>query len=189
MTPAHNLPDRLDRDRCLLVVIDIQERFRDVIHRLDMVLAGTDRLVRFWQALGLPVIVTEHYPRGLGHTVPEVKDAVTPWAPLEKIHFSCAGDEGFMAAVRTAGRDQVVLCGIETHVCVYQTAFDLLRDGRQVAVATDAVSSCLPEDREAGLGRMRDLGVQLMSTQMIMFEILGRAGTADFKAVAPILKS
>lgn len=189
MPAPSNLPDRLDRERCLLVVIDIQERFRDVIDGLDGVLAGTDRLVRFSQALEIPVVVTEHYPRGLGHTVPEVKEAVTPWAPLEKIHFSCAGDEGFMAAIRAAGRDQVILCGIETHVCVYQTAFDLLRDGRQVTVATDAVSSCVPADREAGLGRMRDLGVQLMSTQMIMFEILGKAGTAEFKAVAPILKS
>ena len=189
MSTPRPLPDRLDPERCVLVVVDIQERFRDLIDGVDGVLRNTDRLVRYCQALEIPVLVTEHYPRGLGVTVPEVRDLLRPFEPLEKIHFSCAGDDGFRKALAARGRDQVLLCGIETHVCIYQTAFDLLRDGRQVAVAADAVSSCTPTDRTLGLARMRDLGVQVMSTQMIMFEILRKAGTPEFKAVAALLRN
>jgi nicotinamidase-related amidase len=109
-------------------------------------------------------------------------------APIEKTTFSCGGDEGFRKAVAALKREQWVIFGIETHVCVYQTALDLLRDGRQVALAADAVSSRRPRDREAGVERMRELGVQVMSTEMVLFEILRQAGTPDFRAVAPILK-
>lgn len=189
MSERKPLPDRLQRDRCLLVVVDIQERFRELIQGLDAVVGATERLVRYCQQLEIPVLVTEQYPRGLGVTVPELRVLFRDFSPLEKLHFSCALDDGFRRALAASGRDQVLLCGIETHVCVYQTAFDLLRDGRQVAVATDAVSSCLAADRTAGLDRMRELGVQLMSSQMIMFEILAKAGTPDFKAVAPQLRT
>lgn len=189
MSDSKTLPDRLDRTRCLLVVVDIQERFRGLIHGLDGVLAATDRLVRGCQALQIPVLVTEHYPRGLGVTLPELRELFRPFSPLEKIHFSCAGDEGFAKAVAASGRDQILLCGIEAHVCIYQTAFDLLREGKQVAVASDAVSSCTAADRSVGLARMGALGAQLMGSQMILFEILARAGTPEFKAVAPLLKN
>lgn len=189
MTDRPALPDRLDRDRCVLVVIDIQERFRDLIHDVETVLESTDRLVRFGQQLDIPVLVTEHYPRGLGVTVPELRELFRPFKPLEKIHFSCAQDAGFGEALVASGRDQVILTGIESHVCVYQTAFDLLRRDLQVAVAEDAVSSCSNRNRQLGLDRMRELGVQIMGSQMIMFEILRQAGTPDFKTVAPLLKN
>ena len=189
MSDSKTLPDRLDRTRCLLVVVDIQERFRGLIHGLDGVLAATDRLVRGCQALQIPVLVTEHYPRGLGVTLPELRELFRPFSPLEKIHFSCAGDSAFAQEVAASGRDQILLCGIEAHVCIYQTAFDLLREGKQVAVACDAVSSCTAADRSVGLARMGTLGAQLMGSQMMLFEILGRAGTPDFKAVAPLLRN
>lgn len=186
---ARTVPDRLDRKRCCLVVIDLQERFRELIVGMDGVLAATERLVRFCQHLEIPVIVTEHYPRGLGVTVPELRELFRPFAAVEKLHFSCCGDGGFRTALAATRRDQVVLCGIESHVCVYQTAADLLRDGKQVAVVGDAVSSCSREDRELGLRRMAELGVQSMGAQMIMFEILHRAGTDDFKSLAPLLRN
>jgi nicotinamidase-related amidase len=186
---APHVPDRLDRKRCCLVVVDLQERFRDLIVGIDGVLAATSRLIRFCQQLEIPILVTEHYPRGLGVTVPELRELFRSFAALEKIHFSCWGDRGFRDALGAAGRDQVVLCGIESHVCVYQTAADLLRTGRQVAVATDAVSSCGRTDRELGLRRMAEMGVQSMGAQMIMFEILHRAGTDDFKTLAPLLRN
>ncbi len=189
MSDHKPLPDRLDRQRCLLVVVDIQERFRGLIHGLDGVLAATERMIGACQQLGIPVLVTEHYPRGLGVTLPEIREHFRQFAPIEKIHFSCAGDDGFAKAVAASGRDQILLCGIEAHVCIYQTAFDLLRQGRQVAVAVDAVSSCSPADRSLGLARMGELGVQLMGSQMILFELLVRAGTPEFKAVAPLLKN
>ncbi len=188
MADTTTVPDRLDRKRCCLVVVDLQERFRDLIVGMDRVLDATDKLVRFSQHLDIPILVTEHYPRGLGVTVPELRNLFHPFTALEKLHFSCAEDKGFMTALRDTGRDQIVLCGIESHVCVYQTACDLLRIGKQVALATDAVSSCSAANRDLGFRRMAELGVQSMGAQMIMFEILHRAGTDDFKAVAPLLK-
>ncbi len=188
MTAAHPLPDRLQPERCVLVVVDVQDRFRDFIHRMDEVVANSTRLIRFFMTLDLPIIVTEHYPRGLGHTVPEIAALWDEFRPLEKIHFSCAGDDGFNAALGGTGRDQVVLCGIETHVCIYQTAADLRRAGRQVVVAADAVSSGAKRNRKLGLRAMAALGVQELGTQMVMFEILHRAGTDRFKSVADLLK-
>jgi nicotinamidase-related amidase len=184
-----DLPDRLDRRRTVLVVIDIQEKFRDVIHGIDRVLAGTERMIRFCRHLDIPVVVTEHYPRGLGVTVSEVRSLCQPFEPIEKIAFSCAGNATFNRTIHDLGRDQVILCGIETHVCIYQTAFDMLRQGKQVTVAVDAVSSCSAADREIGLRRMAELGVQQMGVQMMMFELLGEAGTPEFKAVAGLLKN
>ena len=182
------IPDRLDRQRCCLVVIDLQERFREIIVGMDDVLDATGRLIRFCQQLEIPILVTEHYPRGLGVTVPEVRELFHPFAAQEKVHFSCCGDKDFRESLSGTGRDQILLCGIEAHVCIYQTAADLLRDGKQVAVAADALSSCTAENRRLGLRRMSELGVQTMGAQMIMFEILHRAGTTDFKTVAPLLK-
>ena len=183
------LPPRLEKHHVALLVIDMQERFRDLIDGMPGVAAQCSRLVRFCARLEIPVVVTEQYPVALGRTLPELAGVLPKGtAPIEKTTFSCGGDEGFRKAVAGLRREQWVLCGIETHVCVYQTALDLLRDGRQVALAADAVSSRRPRDREMALGRMRDLGVQMMSTEMVLFEILRQAGTPDFRAVAAILK-
>ncbi|PID78733.1 hydrolase, partial [bacterium DOLZORAL124_64_63] len=160
MSKHPSVPDRLTPERACLVVIDIQERFRDLIHNVDQVLAGSSRLIRFCQQMEIPILVTEHYSRALGVTVPELRKLFKPLRPIEKIHFSCMGDEGFRKALKDTGRDQIILCGIETHVCVYQTAADLLRADRQVAVAVDAVSSCSAANRQAGLHRLSEMGVQ-----------------------------
>ena len=188
MTSPSDLPDRLDRDRCLLVVVDLQERFRDLIHGMDGVLEQTGRLIRFCRELEIPIIVTEHYPRGLGHTIDSVKELCEPWQPIEKINFSCCGCPEFNTTLAGSGRDQIILCGIETHVCIYQTACDLLRQGKQVALATDASSSCSKANRKLGGKHLARLGVQNLGAQMIMFEILEKAGTPEFKAVADLLR-
>jgi nicotinamidase-related amidase len=188
MTSLNKMPDRLTPARTVLVVVDIQERFRDIIQNMKQVLSGTSRLIRFCQQMEIPVLVTEHYPRGLGVTVTEIRDLFKPLKPLEKIHFSCMGDSGFRKALADTRRDQIILCGIETHVCIYQTAADLLRDGKQVAVAIDAVSSCSVPNRQIGLNLMSELGVQGMGVQMIMFELLHQAGTRDFKNVSSLIK-
>ncbi len=182
-----HLPDKLDRERVVLVVIDMQEKFRNLIHGMPEVIQGCSRLIRFWDRLGLPILVTEHYPAGLGSTLPELREILRDVSPLEKITFSCHGDEAFRDRLRSS-RDQVVLCGIETHVCVYQTAYDLLRDHKQVALACDATSSRRQTDREIGLSRLAGLGCQNMSVEMMMFEILKVAKTDDFKLVADILR-
>ncbi len=183
-----SVPDRLEKDRVCLVVIDMQERFRTLIQGMPDVERGCNRLIRFFDKLALPILVTEHYPRRLGETMGELREALPGFQPLEKITFSCDADAGFAAALAGTGRDQVVLCGIETHVCVYQTARDLLARGVQVAVAADAASSQTARDRDVALQRMRDLGAQIMTVEMILFEILREARTPDFKLVADILR-
>ncbi|MEN8006888.1 MAG: hydrolase [Candidatus Krumholzibacteriota bacterium] len=183
-----DLPARFDADRTALVVVDIQEKFRDLIHGMDQVVAASSRLIRFCQLLDIPILVTEHYPRGLGVTLADIRRLFKPFNCVEKTDFSCCGNNDFNEAVGNLKRDQIILCGIETHVCIYQTAFDLLHQNKQVAVAVDAVSSCSPADREIGLKRMSELGVQSMGVQMLMFEILKKAGTEQFKKAAPLLK-
>jgi nicotinamidase-related amidase len=185
---ATKSPSPLTKQRTALVVIDMQDRFRGIIQDGEQVIAACSRLVRFCLTLEIPVVVTEHYPRGLGTTMAELQQLFPSWAPLEKITFSCCGDDGFTAAIGGLRRDQIVLCGIESHVCVYQTARDLLSQGHQVATANDAISARSATDREIGLRRMAELGAQTMSAEMIMFEVLQRAKTQDFKAVADILR-
>ena len=188
MIPFHAVPDRLEKHRTALVVIDIQERFRNLIHDQPRLLKSCDRLIRAFNELDLPLLATEHYSRGLGVTMPEIRSVLGDARPLEKIHFSCDGDPGFRKALDGLNRDQIVLCGIETHVCVYQTARDLMDRGKQVTIAADAVSSRHAADRRIGIEHMRRIGVQVMNVEMILFEILREAKTADFKAIAPILK-
>jgi nicotinamidase-related amidase len=182
------VPDRLEKDRVCLVVIDLQERFRTLVVSMNDVQRGCSRLARFFVKLDLPILVTEHYSQKLGETMGELREVIPGFQPLEKITFSCADDAGFAAALAATGRDQVVLCGIETHVCVYQTARDLCARGVQVVVAADAVSSQSARDREIALQQMREIGVQILSVEMILFEILREARTPDFKQVADILR-
>lgn len=179
---------RLDRKKCVLVVVDVQERFRHLIHAMDEVVRNCSRLIRFCDRLDIPVVATEQNPARLGATLPELRALLRAAEPFEKMTFSCAGERRFAARLQSLDRSQVVLCGIETHVCVYQTALDLLAQDRRVAVAADAVSSRLPANRELGLARLRDLGADVMSTEMIMFEILREAGTDDFRSVSEVLR-
>jgi len=173
----------LDRDRTVLVVVDVQEAFRTVVDGFAAVADRTAVLIQGARALGVPVVVTEQYPRGLGETVPEVAAHLAGVPRLEKTVFSAAGAEGF----DLAGRDQALVCGIETHVCVSQTVHELLHDGVEVHVATDAVASRSPEDRRVGLDKMERSGAVLSSTEMALFELLGRAGTDEFKTIQRLI--
>lgn len=181
-------PQRLDKTDTALVVIDIQTLFEPLIHEMGLMVSNSSRLIRFTDRLGLPVLLTEHYSRKLGPTLPVLSELVPRVEPIEKISFSCAGDHIFMSRLKATHRGQVVLCGIESHVCVYQTARDLLEEGYQVVVAADAVSSRQASNRNLGLAYMRDIGVQVMTTEMIFFELLRIARTDDFGAVSDILK-
>jgi nicotinamidase-related amidase len=183
-----DLPDKLQKDRSILILVDMQEKFRSLIVDMDRVVTACSRLIRFCVHLDIPILTTEHYPQGLGTTIPELQNLIPSFAAIEKITFSCGGDDRFRKTLATTRRDQMILCGIETHVCVYQTAFDLLKENHQVVAAVDAISSRRTYDREAGLARLGRLGADLMSAEMIMFEILKRAKTEEFKLVKDILK-
>jgi nicotinamidase-related amidase len=172
--------EKLDRERAALVVVDVQEAFRKAVPTFGEVAEAVGTLVQGAAALGVPVIVTEQYPRGLGVTVAEVAEHLPAGTePIEKLRFSAAEAEGF----DLAGRDQAIICGVETHVCVNQTALDLLGRGVEVQVVSDAVGSRTAENRELGLRRAERAGAGLTSVEMALFELLGGADADEFKTV------
>jgi nicotinamidase-related amidase len=174
----------LDRDRAALVVVDVQEAFRPAVPDFGRVAAGAAALVRGARILGLPVVVTEQYPRGLGSTVPELAEHLEGIEPIAKVRFSAAAADGF----DLGGRDQALVCGIESHVCVSQTAHDLLDRGVEVHVARDAVGSRTDENRELGLHKMEGSGAVVTSVETALFELLGAAGSDEFKQVQGLVK-
>jgi nicotinamidase-related amidase len=169
----------LDRQRAALVVIDIQEGFRKAIAGFDAVVRNAAILVQGARVLGVPVVVTEQYPRGLGDTVAELARHLAGVQRLEKVVFSAAEADGFDLQRRT----QALVCGIEAHVCVSQTVMGLLERGIEVHVASDAVSSRQPENRALALDRLERAGAVRSSTETALFELLRRAGTDEFKAI------
>jgi len=175
---------KLQPDRTALVVVDVQEGFRKAIPDFDAVAKSAATLVQGAEAMGIPIVVTEQYPKGLGETAPEVAEHLPEGTePLEKVVFSAADAEGF----DLAGRDQVLVCGIETHVCVNQTVLDLLDVGTEVQVAEDAVGSRTEENKRIGLHKMERAGAVLTSVETALFELLGRAGTDEFKTVQKLI--
>jgi nicotinamidase-related amidase len=178
---------KLDRGRAALAVIDVQEGFRPAVLDFDQVAGNVAVLVEGARILGLPVIVTEQYPKGLGATVPEVARHLEGIEPIEKVCFSAFDADEFPVALGD-DHDQVVLCGIEAHVCVNQTAEDLLATGREVHVVRDAVSSRTAENRELGLHKMERSGAVVTSVETALFELLRAAGTPEFKQVQELVK-
>ena len=178
---------KLDRSRAALVVVDVQEAFRPAVLDFERVAGNVAKLVRGARILGLPTLVTEQYPKGLGRTVPEVTEHLDV-TPIEKVCFSAVDAEGFTTALHEARRDQVLLCGIEAHVCVNQTAEDLILDGIEVHVAQDAVTSRTAENKALGLHKMERSGAVATSVETALFELLGRAGTPEFKEVQALVK-
>ena len=177
--------EKLDRERAALVVVDVQEAFRKAVPGFEDVAGATASLVRGFAEMGLPIVVTQQYPRGLGETVPEVAEHLPEGvAPIDKVRFSAAEAEGF----DLGGRDQAVICGVESHVCVNQTVLDLLGRDVQVQVATDAVASRTEANRDLGLRRAEDAGATMTSVEMALFELLGGADAAEFKAVQGLIK-
>jgi nicotinamidase-related amidase len=179
---------KLDRSRAVLAVIDVQEAFRPAVLDFEQVARNTAVLVQGARRMGVPVLVTEQYPQGLGKTVPEVAEHLEGITPLEKVCFSAVDATGFRSALGGIERDQVLLCGIESHVCVNQTAEDLLAGGLEVHVATDAVSSRTEHNRDLGIHKMEQAGAHLTSVETALFELLRAAGTPEFKDVQKLVR-
>jgi nicotinamidase-related amidase len=172
----------LHRDRTALVVVDVQEAFRKAVPAFDAVADRARVLLEGARILGVPAVVTEQYPRGLGHTVEEV--GVRDEPVLEKTVFAAGGAEGF----DLGGRDQAVVCGIEAHVCVHQTVEDLLAKGVEVHVVADAIASRDDANKAVALQRAERAGAVPTTTEMALLELCGRAGTDEFKAVQRLIK-
>ncbi|HYK03613.1 MAG TPA: isochorismatase family protein [Thermoanaerobaculia bacterium] len=182
---------RLDRGNTVLVVIDLQEKLMPVIDRTKDVVRNVDRLVRGCHVMRVPAILTEQYVRGLGATVETVRKAfeeTTGYRPIEKTCFSAHGCEAFAAQLAALERKQVLVAGVEAHVCVYQTVRDLQAAGMQVTIVADAVSSRTPENKEIALRRLVSDGVKLSSTEMALFELAVVAGTDEFRAISKLVK-
>jgi Amidases related to nicotinamidase len=182
---------RLDRNKAVLVVIDVQEKLVRVIHEHDEVEKNIERLIRGSRVLGVPVLVTEQYRKGLGATTELLARAFEEtggFDPIEKMCFSSWGCAAFAEKLKASGRREVILCGIEAHVCVYQTALDLLRGGFEVTLVADAVSSRTPRNRRIAIERMMLEGAKLSTTEMALFEMTVESGTEEFKSISKIVK-
>jgi len=170
-----------------LIVIDVQERLLPKIVEKDKIVENIVKLIGFSKICGIPIILTEQYPKGLGKTVKEIKDEILDVDPIEKTSFSCFGVQEFRDLLSRMRISTLILTGIEAHVCVAQTALDAFDDYR-ICVISDAVSSRAPENVQIGLQRMRDGGATISSTEMVMYEILRDAKTEEFRESRPLLK-
>lgn len=173
---------KLDATRSILLVVDLQERLLPAIEHGESVIENSAWLIGVARQLQVPVLLTEQYPQGLGGTAPAIAHLIRPEERLEKIHFSAVA-EGNLLTHLSAQRKQWVVCGTESHVCVQQTVLDLLAAGRDVAVVDEAVGSRKVQDKALALARMRQHGAQIVSREMVAFEWLHQANTADFRAV------
>jgi len=187
-------PNVLGAGSTALLVIDVQEKFRAAMAGFGPMAAACARLVRAARLLDVPVFITEQYPKGLGPTAPEVLEALAGAGSHgeagipEKTRFSCLGCAGLAERIRSTGARAALLCGIETHVCVSQTAHDLLAEKYAVHIATDAVESRRPSDREAGLRKMERSGAVLTTSEMAVFEMMGDARHPRFREVQALFK-
>jgi len=176
-------------DQCALVVIDIQEKLLPPIFEKEHLVRNSQLLIRLANILSLPVIATTQYSKGLGQIVHEIASLMPQVQPLDKLEFGCFGNGEFCARIaRLKGRNTLLLCGMEAHICVLQTALGALNQGHIVHVAADAVSSRTKLNWKLGLKRMRDAGVVMSSTEMMIYELLGRSGSPEFKEMLKYLK-
>lgn len=181
---------RLDPGRCALLVVDIQENLMRVIDNQEGVTRNTVLLEKAANVLGVPVVATTQYVDRIGPLLPEVSAELDGVVPLDKMEFDCFANPAIIDTVRELGSsvDTLVVCGVETHICIYQTVMGGLVAGYRVWVPADAVSSRVALNRETGLERIRQVGGVVANTEMIIYEWLHRAGTPQFKALLPFLK-
>jgi nicotinamidase-related amidase len=170
-------------EQSTLLVVDVQDRLLPHIHGWQLLLDNVIWLVRVAGRVGVPVMATEQYPKGLGHTNPDLAKLFSPGVVAEKLYFSCVGAQ-CLPQLPGSDRQQIVVCGIESHVCVLQTVLDLRAQGKDVFVVADAVGSRDPENKALALERMRGHGVEIVTREMAAFEWLRQAGTPLFRDVS-----
>jgi nicotinamidase-related amidase len=180
----------LDPDRCVLLVVDIQERLLPPIFQKEQLIKNSQLLLRLASLLKIPAIASTQYAKGLGSTVPEIAALLPETEPIDKQMFSCFGSDAFCSRMKRlpGNRNSVLLCGMESHICVTQTALAALREGYIVHVASDAVSSRTEWNWKIGLERMRAAGAVISSTEMMIYELLRSSGAPAFKELLPYLR-
>ncbi len=179
---------RIINEEIVGLIIDIQERLLPHIDENKKLIANVSILLEGLKVLEIPVLITEQYRKGLGPTVAEVEEKLLYFNPLEKMTFSCCDDNGFIAELEKVERKNVIICGIESHVCVLQTTIDLLAKGYQPVVVADCISSRKQQDKEVAIERMRQEGAVITTYESILFELARVSGTEKFKAISKLVK-
>jgi nicotinamidase-related amidase len=179
---------RLKKEDAILVMIDFQERLMPAMEDQDDLEESVCKLVNGIRTLDVPVLVTQQYTKGLGQTVPDIAEALGEFSPIEKADFSATGELNFLEALNETGKTSVILCGIETHVCVAQTALTLLELGYDVFLVLDAVSSRSKTDKKTAINRMVQAGAKPVTVEAVLFELLVTAKAAEFKEISRIVK-
>ncbi len=178
----------LDAGKCCLVLIDVQEKLLRVMQNPDGVVKHCGILIQIAKALDIPILWCQQYPKALGLTVAPVAELLSSYSPMDKLSFSCCGAPDFVKRLEKLDVEAAVLCGIESHVCVFQTAMDILRRGLKVHVIADAVSSRTEENKQIGLARMAAGGAVISSVEMFLFELLRTAEHPKFKELAALIR-
>ena len=178
----------IQKDAAALLVIDLQDNLLKKISVSEAIVAQTVKLIAFAHELDIPIVWTEQYPKGLGPTTESVAAALPDLSPLEKTSFGCFAAAGFAEALKETGRNQLLVAGIETHICVMQTVLPALEAGYEVYVVRDAVGSRQKSEWLAGLDRMARAGAELVTVEMAIFESVRQAGTPEFKKILPLVK-
>ncbi|TVR96837.1 MAG: hydrolase [Rhodospirillales bacterium] len=179
---------RIQAGQSYLLVVDIQERLAPAVAEPEQVIANTARLLQAAHRLDIPVLASEQYPRGIGQTVAALRALLPPRSVMEKMHFSCLDDGACAERIRSLQRRQAVVAGMEAHVCVLQTAEGLIEAGYDVFVVADAVSSRVPANHDRALQRLSTDGAHIVSTEMVLFEWLNKAGTPVFRELMTLIK-
>ena len=177
-----------DIQTCCLVVVDVQGKLARLMYDKEVLFKNIQILIKSAKILKIPILWCQQCPDALGPTIPEIAQLLTDSEPIDKSAFSCCGAEQFNIKLNESKRQQVLLCGIETHVCIYQTAADLLRKGFSVDVVADAVSSRTPENKQIAINRMAAEGINVSCTEMALFELLKTAEHPQFKQIAKLVK-
>ena len=175
-------------ENSILVVIDIQNSLARVMHEKETLVKNLQKIIKGATILDIPMIVTEQDPEKLGPTIPEISSLLGTLSPIPKSSFSCCGEALFMRELESIKRTQILVAGIESHVCVYQATADLIRMGYDVHIVTDCISSRTTDNRTLGIERMRNEGAKLTSTEMALFELLKIAGGDRFREISRLVK-
>ncbi len=178
----------ISSEEAALLVVDIQDRLAVVMEEKDKVVKNTRNLIELAKLFNMPVILTEQYPRGLGPTVSEVKEALAVYAPIEKTSFDCCGQGDFIDVIRNVNRRKIIVSGMETHVCVLQTVLSLIKEGYEIHLASDAICSRDAGNKRIALDLMASAGAIVTCTETVLFQILKKAGTEEFKAIVKLIK-
>lgn len=178
----------LDIEKCLLVVVDVQGKLAQLMYGRDALFKNIQILIKAAKILDIPILWSQQCPASLGPTIPEIAELLTGIQPIDKASFNCCGNEQFISKLNSLNRQQVLLCGIETHICIYQTAVDMREKGYAVFVIADAVSSRTLDNKQIAITKMQMIGINIYSTEMALFELLKTAEHPKFKQIAKLVK-